>query len=457
MTEKEDWVCLNKLLESSAQVLDPYFLTHIESRERITELYREILKDYGKFKNGECGSFKARVDQEMHTQFQMALLVVSYCAKKNQQALEPLTIFFSDKELEVCDLLKKFYLLESLSPLELRQKLILKDKTVEFFFTGYTGLRQSINQLLSHEEIRPAVRQYLKKQAGTYHDKFELAFGSEGGQFIVTSSLAQHSEIDFINRIEHKLKSHKNGIIFLDRTFTIDKISKGEDLLKPSQKSAPVNGKRFGIKENLPKNQYITAVLTEKSLLWGKISLIFYATFASHTEHYSENGFDSKPLETTEITAYLDSAVATSDKNYNHILFCIASPTGFETIDQSASDKNLLNRFISSNISVCLLDLFHNKKIFNKFDKKSIELSNLCDLETKGEKHLKLKEILYAEMERELLIHQSVSLKQCIDFSITHEFLDPEPIKKLFYQYAREKRLPVRDLHETGPVIVIKM
>lgn len=456
MTEKEDWVCLDKLLKSSAQVLNPSFFTHIESSERIIHLFKQIEEDYGKFKDGHCGFYKERVDQEMHVQFQMALLVLSYCAKNNKQMLQTLTLVFSDKELEVCDLLKKLCLLDNYSPLELREKLNSGDRSVESFFKGYTGIQQSIDQLISHEEIRPAIQQYLKKQRDNYHEKFKKAFGSNGGQCIVTTSSAQQSEIDFINRIEHKLKSNRNCITYLGKSFTVDKIAKGNDFIKRSQKTDSVNEKRFGVTDNLPKNQYIKAVFTEKSILWGKISLIFYATFASHTKHYSENGFDSKPLEITEINAYLDSVLMSSSKNYPHILLCIASPTGFENIDESSQDNNPFNRFISSNVSVCLLDLYKNKNFFNKFDKKSIELSNLCDLETKGEKHLKLKEILYAEMDRELLIHQSVSLKQCIDFSITHEFSDPEPVKKLFYQYAREKHLSIKNIHQTGPVILIK-
>lgn len=455
MTGKEDWVCLDKLLATPAHVLSPSFFTHSESRERINELSRQIEEDYRTYKDGRCGSFKALVDQEVQAQFQMALLVVSSCADKNNQELPQATLSFSDKELEVCDLLKRCYLLDAYSVKELREKLLAGDPTVKSFFTGYATLRQSITQLAGHEEIRPAVRQYLKKQEDRYNRKCETAFGSQGGEFIVTSSLARQREFDFISRIEYNLKSSRNGITFSGQCFTIENIAKGDTGSNRSKQSDPVHDKRSRPADNLPKNQYVTAVFTEKSITWRKKSLIFYAVFISHIEKYRETGFDAKPLELKEIPAYLNPDIVESLKKHHHILFCIASPTGFGSIAHPGSDDQMLTRFISSDVTVCFLDLHNNKPIFNEFDKKSIELSEICDLETKGEKHLKLKEILYREMDRKLLVNQSVSLKYCIEFSANHEHPDPGLVENLFTGYAREKHLTIKNIPPMGPVIII--
>jgi len=457
MTEKENWTCLNKLLKSSQQVLTPSFSIHIESSERIDELFKQIQEDYRKFKEAQCGEYSPSVDQEMHAQFQMALLVVSYFAKKNKQILQPTIFLFSDKEFEVYDLLKKFYLLDIYSSTELRQKLISGEKSVESFFKEYMEIKQSMDHLVSQEEIRPGIRQYLKKRGDNYNEKIETAIGKKWGGFIVTTSYAQQSELNFINRIEYKLKSNGNHINFLGIDFTVDKILKGNDCLKRLQKFDSVDKNKFRMMTNLPKNQYIKAELTEKSISWRKRSFIFYAVFASHIEHYFDNGFDSKPLELKEINGYLDSIIRNSGKNKNQILFCIASPTGFENIGRSSSDNKLLNSFISPNVSVCFFDLNKNKKNFNESDEISIELSNLCDIETGEEKHLKLKEILYPEMDHKLLVNQSVSLKYCIEFSTTHECLDLKLVKKIFSQYAQEKQLLIKDIPHTGPVIIRKM
>ncbi|MGA2917924.1 hypothetical protein [Methanoregula sp.] len=455
MTEQENWECLNQVLKSATQVLNPAFFFHSESRERIDKLFKKIQNDYEKFTDGQCGYYKAHVEQEMHAQFQMALLILYSYAKKDKQILQPATFSFSDTELEVCDLLKKFYILENFTPLELHQKLLSGDRSVESFYTGYAGLRRSINQLVIHDEIRPAIRHYLKKQGDHYNEKFYEAFGSEPGHFIVSTSSAQQREFDFINRIEHKLKSNKDCIRFSGQCFTVDEIIKGDTFSNCSATSNSMNDKKFKRTDTVPKNQYIKAVFTEKSITLRKKSLIFYAVFVSHIEDYLKNGFDSKPLELKEIPAYLDLGIKESCKNFHHILFCIASPTGFENIEDSNSDKKIMSSFISSNVTLCFLDLHKNKKFFNEFDKKSIELSKICDLETKGETLLKLKKILYPEMDQKLLVSQSVSLKHCIEFSKTNEYLDSGLVEEIFSHYAKEKKLVIKDIPPMGPVIVL--
>jgi hypothetical protein len=108
-------------------------------------------------------------------------------------------------------------------------------------------------------------------------------------------------------------------------------------------------------------------------------------------------------------------------------------------------------------VSVCFFDLNTNKKFFNKGDRISVALAKLCDLETEGEKNAKLKEILYLEMDHRLLVDQSVSLAYCTEFSKGHGFPDAERVKKIFYHYAREKNLSVKDIPRTGPVMMKKM
>jgi hypothetical protein len=453
MTEKEDLKLLNKLLESTGLVLTTPLSIHIESSERIDELFKKIQEDYRKFKEIPwADEIRLLVDQDVHTQFLMAFLVLSYCAKKNKQILPPTTLHFSDKELEVYDLLKKYELLNTYSPIELRKKLISGDESIEPFFKEYMGIKQSLNQLVSHEEIRPSIRQYLKKQGDIYDKKFETAFGSDGAQFIVTTSDVQQIELNFINRIEYKLTFNGNCINFLDRTFTVDKIVKGNN-------SNSDDSNKFGIKKNLRKNQYIMAVFTEKSLsgkLLLKKSITFYAVFASHNEQYSEYGFDSKPLESKAINGFLEAIIKNPNENNNHILICIASPTGFENNGHWSSDNKLLNGYKSSKVSVCFFDLHNNEKFFNKMDKTSIELSKLCDLETEDEKYLKLKEILYPEMDHQLRLTPSVPLKYCIEFSKNHECMNVIIVKKIFDQYAKEKKLLVKDIPPIGPVIIIK-
>jgi hypothetical protein len=451
MTEKEVLTLLNKLLERTGLVLTPPLSAHTESPEHIDELFRQIEDDYRKFKETPWSDeIRSLVDQDVHAQFQTALLVLSYCAKRNRQRLHPTSFLFSGKELEVYDLLKKYDLLDTYSPSELRQKLISGDRTVESFFKEYREISQSLRLLVSHEDIRPGIRHYLKKQGDRYTEKFETAFGSDGAQFIVTTSDARQMELNFINRIEYKLTADQNRITFQDRSFTVEKIAK-----KPS---SPVGNKRFRGSLNLPENHSVTGVFTEKSLsgkLLPKKSFLFYAVFASHIDQYAEYGFDSRPLEAKAINSYLESAIKNPPDPAVHILICIASPTGFEKAGQSSSD-NLLTGYKSLNVSVCFFDLHTQEKFFNRTDKTSIALARLCDLETGEEKYLKLTEILSPEMDHQLRLTQSVSLKYCTEFSKNHGYPDPVLVQKIFSHYAKEKNLAVRDIPRMGPVIVIK-
>ena len=454
MTENEDWLFLNKLLESTNLVLASPLSVHIESRERIDELFSQIQEDYRKFRESPVeDTVRSRIEKNMDAQFQMALLVLSYYARKNNQTLPPVAPGFSaysEKELSVYSVLKKLALLDMYSPTELRQKLQSGDPSVESFFKAYPGITHGLNSLVTDEEVRPAIRYYLKKKEKTYHEQFEQAFGSAGGRFIVPVSDAQQQELHFIDRIEFKLNSHRNCLIFSEKNFTVDSIEKETHFVERLKKSVPHHKNTSG---NLPKNQYIKAVLTRKSLSLNKRPVIFYAVFASHNEQYAAYGYDTKPVDAKEIIGYLDSALQDAGEKKGYILFCIASPTGFAD-GMGSSPGDILTRYKSPHLSLCLLDLYNNKKYFNTADPTSVALSKLCDLQTDDEKLQKLQDMLYHEMEHRILVNQSVSLDYCRKFVKDHDGGDAESVKKLFYQYAREHNLKVRETGGSGPVII---
>ncbi len=124
-----------------------------------------------------------------------------------------------------------------------------------------------------------------------------------------------------------------------------------------------------------------------------------------------------------------------------YILFCIASPTGFAD-GMGSPPGDTLTRYKSPDLSLCLFDLYNDKKYFNTADPTSVALSRLCDLRTDDEKVQKLQEILYQEIEHRILVNQSVSLDYSRKY-VKAEAQDREMVKKIFYQYAREHNLKV--------------
>jgi hypothetical protein len=458
MTDKDDLASLNRLLETAGLVLASQFSVQNESPERIGDLFLKIEEDYRNYKACRLdGEVISRLDPDVHAQFQMALLVLSHGAGNDRQAVPPATDIspaFSREELGVYDILKKFNLLDTYSEEELRQKLIAGDPSVESFFKAYQEIRESLDRVVGQKGIRPGIRHYLKKKGVAYARKFASAFGTDGGQFIVPTSLARHRELDFIGRIKSRLGSNGDLVTFMGTGFTVDKIAIGHDFLKRFQRSGPPDQHSSWIRDNLPKNQYISAVLTEKALAFQKKSFILYAVFAAHSGQYAEFGYDSRPLELKEITGYLESLTVNPPKNGDHVLFCIASPTGFEERGSSSPETSLLESFKFPDLSVCCFDLNANRRFFNKGDRFAVALAKLCDLESEGEKNVKITEVLYVEMDHRLLVDQSVSLAYCTEFAKNHRFKDEERVKKLFYHYATEKNLVVKEIPQTGPVMM---
>jgi hypothetical protein len=397
------------------------------------------------------------VEQDVQAQFQMALLALAYGARKNGQSALPTTSIlpgFSDTELGVYDLLRRFDLLDTYVAGELRQKLVSGDPSVESFFKEFPTAKESLDQMVGNSDIRPGIRHYLKKRVEVYIKKFEMAFGTGGGQSIVPASSARRRELDFIGRIQSTLESGKNNITFLGTGFTVDRITTGHDVLRRLQKPGSPDRHAYGTEDQLPKNQYVLAVLTEKNIPFHKRTFILYAVFATHTGQYAEYGYDSRPLALKEILGYFEALPKPPHGSGQHVLLCLASPTGFLDSTLSPSDTGVLESFSFPDLSLCFYDLNTNMKFFNKGDRVAVALAKLCELETEGEKDVKLQEILYLEMDHRLLVDQSVSLAYCTEFSKGRGFPDMERVKKIFYHYAKEKNLPVRNIPRTGPVMM---
>ena len=60
-------------------------------------------------------------------------------------------------------------------------------------------------------------------------------------------------------------------------------------------------------------------------------------------------------------------------------------------------------------------------------------------------------------MDRKLLLDSSVSLTHCRDYSKNHENQDQNLVRKIFDDYAKEKKLMVKDIPQLGLVIIKKM
>ena len=172
---------------------------------------------------------------------------------------------------------------------------------------------------VEHRELDLSDRE---KKIQTIRDKPD----KKGGSRCVRLGEVGLCEMNFIGRLEQKLGGE---IHLFDRIFKLygePKELNTEDLSVFRERS-DLTKKDL---KNLPGNRSLTVRLVEKKILGRKQRYTFRGLFASRVERYAEFGFDSDPLELTDVNGYLVDARDEAKNIGETMMFCLASPTGFE-------------------------------------------------------------------------------------------------------------------------------
>ena len=277
----------------------------------------------------------------------------------------------------------------------------------------------------------------------------EKAFAEGKGSRYVKLEEVKQYELNFIGRFEHKLG---DLVTFLGKPYKVEDL---KEIKQVDTSSFAVNSGLSALDlKNLPENRSLVGTLTEKKLLGRKQRYYLKAFFSARVEKYAEMGFDTDPLELKELNAFLGNLRDEANEKGEYLLFCLASPTGFdETIAPYISSEDFHRNFLSKNLSVCLLDLETGKMLYNPNDEVAKELAKLCELETETEKSEKTKLAVKKALDDEFLLKDFIVL-QDIPQKIGKELSAKSAIKPAFYEYANEKGYDIKFLEEMGLVMM---
>lgn len=273
----------------------------------------------------------------------------------------------------------------------------------------------------------------LRKQA-------EEAFAEGKGSRYVKLEEAKQYELNFIGRLGHRLGDR---VIFSGKTYRVENL---KEIKQKDTSSLEISGLSERDLKNLPENRLLIGNLTEKTLFWKKQRYYLKALYFARVEKYAKAGYDTDPLELKDFNACLAKTWDEAKEKREWILFCLASPTGFEdAIGRHISSEDFHKNFLSKYLSVCLLDLETGKQLYNPNDEVAKEFAKLCELETESEKDAKLKLSVRKAIEDGLLLKDFVVLGD-----ISKILGNDAAVKSAFYEYAEEKGYNIRFVKDIG-------
>ena len=291
--------------------------------------------------------------------------------------------------------------------------------------------KQALELAAEKEKVEEKVRKLAADKA--------FAEG-KGSRYVKLEDVKQY-ELNFIGRLEHRLG---NTVTFSGKTYRV------ENLKEIKQVDTSRLGDSSGLSErdlkNLPENRSLVCSLTEKKLLGKKQRYNLKALFSARVEKYADAGYDTDPLELKDLNACLVDSRDEAKEKGEWVLFCLASPTGFENaVGRYISSEDFHRNFLSKYLSVCLLDLETGKQLYNPHDEVAKEFAKLCELETESEKDAKMKLSVKKEIEDGLLLKDFVVLGD-----IAKILGNDTAVKSAFYEYAGEKEYNVRFVEDIG-------
>lgn len=267
---------------------------------------------------------------------------------------------------------------------------------------------------------------------------------SSGSRFVTTEMACQY-EINFIGRIQQRLK---NQIVLNNATYKSEKIKYNSESKDSKKNPTPQNSAKN------PENISIISLIKRANPLYIVGSkYIIKACYVSRLNKYIQDGYDLDPLKLEEVTPIIKENLEIVNKNKTPRFLCIASPTGFEPAAEGFiyGDKRYKN-FISPHLKVCFVDLDTGKVNFNKNDPLCKDFAHFCELEFESER----KEKIYRCVETTLM--NMASKRDFVVYSDIEKMCGKNPLtKSAFYDYAESHNHIIRYISEIGLVIDFKV
>ncbi len=298
------------------------------------------------------------------------------------------------------------------------------EKVKEDVLASVKAIEDEIRQ--KEDDIKRREEEVAKK----IREVTSLAGKVEKGSRFVRCDEARIMELNFIGRIKSKFMG---DVKLLGRTFRVERVEENVTFDKMLLNLDERNLK------NIPDNTVVNVVLKEKKLFGKGKEIKVKAVFLSRPERYAEIGFDTDPIELTDINSLLVDARNESER----IVLLVASPTGFEERIANYVNSNEFHKNYLSDVSLALLDLESGELIYNPHDKYAKAFEPILRLEIDSEIISKVKEYI-----------ESKIAKGYVKFEEVTEQFPGEVVKRAFHELAKEKKYTTKFIEGVGYILV---
>ncbi len=298
------------------------------------------------------------------------------------------------------------------------------EKVKEDVLASVKAIEDEIRQ--KEDDIKRREEEVAKK----IREVTSLAEKVEKGSRFVRCDEARMMELNFIGRIKSKFMG---DVKLLGRTFRVERVEENVTFDKTLLNLDERNLK------NIPDNTVVNVVLKEKKLFGKGKEIKVKAVFLSRPERYAEIGFDTDPIELTDINSLLVDARNESGK----VVLLVASPTGFEERIANYVNSNEFHKNYLSDVSLALLDLESGELIYNPHDKYAKAFEPILRLEIDTEVVAKVKKFI-----EDRIVKGYVKFEE-----VTGQF-PSEVVKRAFHELAKEKRYTTKFIEGVGYVLV---
>ena len=329
----------------------------------------------------------------------------------------------------------------------------MRQELIDEVSTEIEKVKDMESQIAKKEEELKEKEKELDAREETIKKEIEelrlLKEKKEKGSRFVETGRAKQYELNFIGRMERKLTDE---VKISGKSFKLEKLEEGRevDVSRYIGAKTKIGILREKDVKNIPENRYVVAKLVERKLIGSKERYTLKAIFASRVDRYVERGFDTDPLELSDVNAYMVDARDEAKQMGETIVLCLASPTGFEeAVRDHVSSDEFYRNFLSRYLSVILIDLDANRMFYNPNDDVAKEFAKICEMEIDKEKMARVERCVKSAIDEEVSIRGYAvlsDLTKCGDEAI---------VRAVFYRVAEENNWKVKYVDGVGLVVMV--
>ncbi|WP_461864497.1 hypothetical protein [Thermococcus sp.] len=168
--------CIRELLMPAERVIRQGPDIQDEDFSRREKLWIKVEENYNRYLDGECGSFLADLDSHFRSKFEGAMAVLAWSFWHNGEIYPPAQKRYKNKEILAVDRILRYSVFEIMSREDVLKKLVARDeKLLGLLREYYLGMDEWIEEVLNDQEIKLALRHFLKNKWNSYKGKVNEA------------------------------------------------------------------------------------------------------------------------------------------------------------------------------------------------------------------------------------------------------------------------------------------